>query len=190
MAGMDRRQVLKAAGVTSTIPFASGLGAASGATTEAVVGNSERVRSRTASIRCSAIRGLEGDGQLPEPLQPDHEVDLETRPQEGTGAGVLLRADGTLRRGRRRRAIQSRDAGSHRHRVPSTARSPASRSGGHPAVFLAGTWNGRVLAVPLRRTGVYDVLCAPRDLRHGDADRRRGTDGGVRPGGDRRDRRR
>jgi len=165
MAGMDRRQVLKAAGVTSTIPFASGLGAASGATTEAVVRNSERVRSRTASIRCSAIRASRATGNCQNPLQPDHEVDLETRPQEGrpvpefyfepTGrfveAGDVVRfnlatPDHTVtayhpRLGRQRRVPEG---------IP-----PFSS----PVLGTDAFWLYR-----FDEPGVYDVLCAPHEI--------------------------
>jgi plastocyanin len=165
MAGMDRRQVLKAAGVTSTIPFASGLGAASGGDNRGG-GREQRACPQSNCIHpVLGYSGLEGDGQLPEPLQPDHEVDLETRPQEGrpvpefyfepTGrfveAGDVVRfnlatPDHTVtayhpRLGRQRRVPEG---------IP-----PFSS----PVLGTDAFWLYR-----FDEPGVYDVLCAPHEI--------------------------
>ncbi|QCS42511.1 plastocyanin/azurin family copper-binding protein [Natrinema versiforme] len=162
---MDRRQVLKAAGVTSTIPLATGLGAASGDN-----GNhSEREQQACSQADCIhpvlGYSGLEGDEQLPGSLRPDHAVELETRPTEGrpvpefffepTGLFVepgdvvqfqLATPDHTVtayhpQHGRQRRVPEG---------VP-----PFSS----PVLGMDTFWLYR-----FDEPGVYDVLCSPHEI--------------------------
>ena len=161
---MDRRQVLKAAGVTSTIPLAAGLGAASD-----LEGTGQRRRECPQSNCIHPVlgySGLEGDERLPEPMRPDHAVALDTRPPSGerplpefvfdpTGLhvepGDVVRFD-----------LEAPDhtvtayhpALGRQRRVPEGV--PAFSS---PVLGVDTFWLYR-----FDRPGVYDVLCAPHEI--------------------------
>ena len=165
---MDRRQILKAAGVTSTMPLAAGLGAARDEhDTDSGDGQQRRECPQSNCIHpVLGYSGLEGDEQLPRPLRPDYEVDLITRPPEGerplpeflfepTGLAVepgdvvrfnLETPDHTV-------TAYHPQLGRQR-RVPE--RVPAFSS---PVLGVGTFWLYR-----FDEPGVYDVLCAPHEI--------------------------
>ncbi|AEH37344.1 cupredoxin domain-containing protein [Halopiger xanaduensis] len=175
---MDRRQVLKAAGVTSTVSLAAGLGAASDEERGQGRGNGRagddrgRGQEQRACPQPNCIHpvlgysGLTADEQLPQPLQPDHAVDLETRPPSGdrplpefvfepTGLHVepgdvvrfdLVAPDHTV-------TAYHPSLGRQR-RVPE----------GVPAFSSPVLGQGTFWLYRFDQPGVYDVLCAPHEI--------------------------
>lgn len=167
---MHRRHVLKAAGATSMLPFVSGV-ATAGDSDQGGNGNgqSQRECPRPNCIHPTlGYAGLDPDEDLPSPLQPDHEVELETRmpaedgdrelPEfvfEPTGLSVeegdvvrfnLADPDHTV-------TAYHPDFGRQR-RVP--AEVPPFSS---PVLAEGAFWLYR-----FDQSGVYDVLCAPHEI--------------------------
>ncbi len=174
MAAMDRRQILKAAGVTSTIPLASGLGAARGDERGQGGDGRDHGRERRACSQSQCIHpvlgysGLEGEAKMPAPLRPQYEVDLITRPPdaeserplpefffEPTGLSVepgdvvrfnLETPDHTV-------TAYHPQLGRQR-RVPE----------GVPAFSSPVLGTGTFWLYRFDQPGVYDVLCAPHEI--------------------------
>ncbi|NUC71781.1 hypothetical protein HTZ84_05555 [Haloterrigena sp. SYSU A558-1] len=170
---MDRRQILKAAGVTSTIPLASGLGAAR--SDERKRGNGRdrgQARRECAQSQCIhpvlGYSGLEGEERVPSPLQPDYEVDLITRPPEEGGERPLpeffFQPTGL--------AVDPGDVVRFNLETPDhtvTAYHPQLGRqrrvpDGVPAFSSPVLGTGTFWLYRFDKPGVYDVLCAPHEI--------------------------
>ena len=171
---MDRRQILKAAGVTSTMPLAAGLAAARDDDRDRERDGRGRGREQRECPQSNCIHpvlgyaGLDGEAQLPAPLRPDHEVDLITRPPE-EGAerplpefffqptGLAVEPGDVVRFN-----LETPD-----HTVtayhPQLGRQRRVPQGVPPfSSPVLGT--GTFWLYRFDRPGVYDVLCAPHEI--------------------------
>ncbi|QLG48181.1 cupredoxin domain-containing protein [Natrinema halophilum] len=162
---MDRRQVLKAAGATSTIPLASEPGVASGDDRP----TSSRDRRACPQPHCIhpvfGYTGLEEDEQLPQSMRPDYEVDLRIRPRENRPVpefffdptGLIVETGDVVRF----------DFATPEHTVtayhPNLGRQRRIPEGvppfSSPVLGMNAFWLYR-----FDEPGVYDVLCAPHEI--------------------------
>ena len=163
---MDRRQILKAAGVTTTVPIAAGLAGARG--DDRGRGAERRECPQPNCIHpVLGYSGLGSETQLPRPLRPDHEVDLITRPTEEEDRPVpefFFEPTGL--------AVEPGDVVQFNLETPDhtvTAyhpqlgrqrRVPVGVPPFSSPVLGTGTFWLYRFDVP----GVYDVLCAPHEL--------------------------
>ena len=164
---MDRRQILKAAGVTSTMPLAAGLGAARD---EHDRGGGQRRRECPQSNCIHPVlgySGLEGDARLPQPMSPDYEVDLITRPPESADrplpefffepTGLAVESGAVVRFN-----LEAPDhtVTAYHPQLGRQRRVPEGVPAFSSPVLGAGTfWLYR-----FDEPGVYDVLCAPHEI--------------------------
>lgn len=162
---MDRRQILKAAGVASTIPALSATGVAVGDERN----DSKRGKRECPQPQCIhpvlGYSGFSPDERLPEPLRPDHEVDLLIRPRDGAPipefifqpTGLFVESGDVVRFN-----LETPDhtVTAYHPRLGRQRRVPEGVPSFSSPVLGGGTfWLYR-----FDEPGVYDLLCAPHEI--------------------------